>query len=84
MANFRGVCGLWKRKTKTGKVMLTGLDIAAIQQLDPSRDSLLIFKNEKKQKDSEPDFQVVAAEKMHRPPPPNRQAPPPEDDSFGF
>lgn len=80
---MKNVCGIWKRKTKTNKLMLTGFDIAAIQQLDPNRDDLLLFVNERKKEGSkEPDFQLVVVEKKE---PQQRQAPPQrDDDPFSF
>lgn len=61
------VCGLWTKESKSGKKYLSGLDIKAIQQLDPDKYRLMIFKNDKKDKqgnfnEKAPDYSVMAAE----------------------
>lgn len=63
MGKMKSVGGLWvKTSKKNGKKFMTGLDLKVLQGLDPDQYNLLIFKNEKKDNDKQPDYNVVAVE----------------------
>ncbi len=85
MSDIKNVCGLWIKPSKKdpNKKYMSGLDIKAIQALDPDKWRLMIFKNERKRNDKDPDYQVVAMpndpkfQKKPAAPMPQRQQPQP-------
>lgn len=68
MAEFIGIGGLWGRKSKAGKAYWSGTfrrdDIAKIPAAD--KVVLMVFPNDRKEKESDPDFRLVAKEHEER------------------